>query len=201
MVETYVYIVEGVDLKGDVPPIVRRSAMRAVNRATSRARTKSSRAIREIAALPASYLSGSNGRLSITEKATMRSLQSEIVGRRRATSLARYTNGKVLTPQQQRRREGIRVTVKPGVAKFIRRGFLIKLRGADGDLLNVGLAVRTNGGPPAGAFKPKKISENLWLLYGLSVDTLFKRVIGPLTPEIEDELADEFDRLLTVEGL
>lgn len=200
-VETYVYVVEGIDLEGEVPQTVRRAAMRAVNYATARARTSASKAIRRDVALPARYLSGAEGRLQITERAKLSSLESNIVGRRRPTSLARYSRGSVLSQDKQRRSKGVKVTVKPGVAKFIRRGFLIKLRGAGGELNNIGLAVRTDGGPPRGAFKPKKLSENLYLLYGLSVDVLFRRAVDPISPDILNNLQNEFARQLSLDDL
>lgn len=201
MVETYVYVVEGLNLQGEISPAVRRSAMRAVNYATSRARTASSRRIRDLFNLSARYLSESEGRLSST-KATRENLEGTITGRRRATSLAQYARGQVLSGKAQRASKGVVVKVaKAGPAKRINRSFLIKLRGAGGELSNVGLAIRTDGAAPHAAFKPKKLSENLYLLYGMSVDRMFNRVIGPMTPEILGNLEGEFDRLMTLEGL
>lgn len=201
MVDTYVYLVEGIDLQGEVSPAIRRSAMRAVNYATSRARTASSRRIRDTFNLSARYLSQGEGRLTST-KADMSNLEGTITARRQATSLARYARGSVLSGKAQRASKGVMVKVaKAGPAKRISRGFLIRLRGAGGGLNNLGLAVRTDGSPPHGAFKPKKLTDNLYLLYGMSVDRMFDRVIGPMTPEIQDNLEQEFDRLMTLEGL
>lgn len=192
--ETFVYIVEGVDLDGDIPPTVRKAAMRAVNYATGKARTSASKKIRQSLNLPARYLTGAEGRLSAT-KATADNLEGVITGRRRATSLAQYSSG-------GSRSRGARVTVKPGVARYLKRGFLLKLRsGTDGSMGNRGLALRTDGAPPSAAFRPKKINDHLYLLYGPSVDTAFRRVIEPLTPDIEDDLATEFYRQLALVGL
>lgn len=189
MIETYVYVVEGINLEGEVTPAVRRAALRAVNYATGKARTSSGKKIRNRVNLPARYLTGSEGRLSAT-KATSSNLEGVITGRRRATSLARYAKG-------GSRARGVRVMVKPGSAKYIKRGFLMPLRsGADGSTRNLGLAIRTDGTAPSAAFKPKKISENLYLLYGLSVDVLFRGVIDAVTPEVQDDMENEFWRQL-----
>lgn len=193
-VDTYVYVVEGIDLEGEVSPTVRRAALRAVNFATGKARTSSGKLIRQRANLPARYLTGTDGRLKM-KKATSADLEGVITGRRRATSLARYAKG-------GSRARGVRVMVKPGSAKYIKRGFLMPLRaGKDGPLTNLGLAVRTDGAAPAKAFKPFKINDSLYLLYGLSVDVLLRQVVGPLTPEIEDNLAAEFNRQLDLMGV
>ena len=196
-VQTYIYVVEGLNLGhlDDIPSHVKKAAFRAVNRTTERARTKSGRAIRQEVALPARYLSGEEGRLQMSNPASASRLERTITGRRRPTSLARYKTGGST-------QKGLRVTVTPGVASYIKRGFLIPLKGAGGGLSNLGLAMRTpDGKPPRGALKPKMIGEGLYLLYGLSVDVLFRRVLGPLTPEVSDDLVTEFTRLLDLDGI
>lgn len=189
----YIYVVEGLsdmNLSSEVPRQVRRAAMRAVNKATPKGRTAAGRAIRQDVNLPAGYLTGAAGRLQMSQAATTGNLERSITGRRRATSLARYAKG-------GSRAKGVRVMVKPGAARYIKRGFLMQLRaGNEGALGNLGLAVRTDGGAPAGAFKPKRISDNLWLVYGLSVDVMFRRVIGEITPGIQDDMEREFYRQL-----
>lgn len=196
MVQTYIYVAEGLNLGhlDDIPDDVKKAAFRAVNRTATRARTMGGRAIRLEAALPARYLSSEDGRLQISAPANAGRLERTVTGRRRPTSLARYVTG-------ESKRKGLRVTVKPGSAKYLKRGFLIPLRGAGGGTSNKGLAIRTSDGlPPRGALKPKKLGDNLYLLYGLSVDVLFARVVGPLTPQVADELAVEFNRLLDLDG-
>lgn len=189
----YVYLVEGLadlDLSAEIPTQVRRAAARAVNRATPKGRTAAGRAIRQHANLAAGYLTGAQGRLQMSKSATTDNLERTITGRRRPTSLARYAKGGT-------KHKGVRVVVKPGVARYIKRGFLMPLRsGSEGALGNLGLAIRTDGGPPTAAFKPKRINDNLWLVYGLSVDTLFRRVIGDITPGIADDMETEFWRQL-----
>lgn len=189
MIDTYVYVVEGIQLEGEISSAVRRAALRAVNYATGKARTSSGKKIRNRVNLPARYLTGSEGRLSLS-KASSANLEGVITGRRRPTSLARYAKG-------GSRGRGVRVMVKPGAAKYLKRGFLMPLRsGADGELRNMGLAIRTDGSAPSAAFKPKKISDHLYLLYGLSVDVLFRGVIDEVSPEIQDDMEAEFFRQL-----
>lgn len=191
----YIYVVEGLDLDlaDKVPGQVRKAAMRAVNLATTKGRSASGRAIRNHVNLPAGYLTGATGRLELSKPASQSSLERDITGRRRPTSLARYVSGGSKT-------RGVRVTVKPGAAKYIRRGFVMKLRSGASESNNKGLAIRTDGGAPAGSFKAKKINDNLWLVYGLSVDTLFRRVIDEVSPGIADDMEAEFWRQLNLEG-
>lgn len=193
--ETYIYVVEGIELQGEISAATRKAALRAVNYATGRARTSSSKKIRNRVNLPARYLSGAQGRLTAT-KASQSNLETVITGRRRATSLARYAAG-------GSRGRGVRVKVlRAGPAKYLKRGFLMPLRaGKDGPLTNMGLAVRTDGKPPSSAFKPFKINENLYLLYGLSVDVLFRGVIDEVSPEIQDDMEREFFRQLDLGAL
>ena len=120
-------------------------------------------------------------------------VSGEITGRQRPTSLARFVVGA--------RTAGTRnpsVAVKPGRTSRMGRSFLIKLRGgASGD--NLGLAVRTEAGrSPSGAYRPTKISENLWLVYGPSVDQVFRSVREDIGPELATYLRGEFSRLLEV---
>lgn len=196
--DTYIYVVEGLNLGhlDDIPSHVKKAAFRAVNRTSERARTKSGRAIRQIVNLPARYLSGEDGRLQMSAPANTSRLERSVTGRRRATSLARF---KVGDPTGQ----GLRVSVlKAGGARYIKRGFLIPLKGAGGGLSNLGLAMRTpDGKAPRGALKPKMIGQGLYLLYGLSVDVLFRRVLGTVTPEVSDNLVAEFTRLLDLDGI
>ena len=192
----YIYVVEGLDLDlaDKVPAQVRKAAMRAVNKATTKGRTASGRAIRDRVNLSAGYLTGAEGRLTMSKAASQANLEREITGRRRPTSLARYVVG-------GSKKNGARVKVlKAGGAKYIKRGFVMKLRSGASESDNRGLAIRTDGGAPAGSFKAKKINDNLWLVYGLSVDTLFRRVIDEVSPGIADDMEAEFWRQLNLEG-
>ncbi len=194
MAGTYLYVAEGLDLGDDIaaiPDAIRTAAMRAVNKTRDRTRTRAGREMRMQVNFPARYLSGADARLQSTS-ATRETLEARITGRRRATSLARFARG-------GRKGKGVRVEVKPGAARFMKRSFLIRLRG--GGEGNTGLAIRTSGGKPSAAYKPVRIGEGLYLLAGPSVDQVFRTVADDLTPDAEDYLEAEFLRLLDLGNL
>lgn len=201
----YAVFIDGIDSLDDleeIPAKMVRAARMAVNRTTERARTASAREIREQINFPARYLSPAEGRLAVTKKASGSDLEGRITGRQRATSLARFATG---TPQPGQK-GGIRVQVKSGGgARFLPRAFAIRLRAGSAALdtkSNLGLAVRTaDGQKPRGAYKPKQIGANLWLLYGPSVASVFKAVREDVRPDAEDFLESEFIRLMNLENI
>ncbi len=179
-------------------PKIETALLRSTNTTADRARTLASQDIREQVAFPASYLAPSAKRLFVSTKATKASpFEAVISGRDRPTSLARFTNQKPLGGGQRHRGGQVAVTVKPGVRRYIKRAFLITLNNS-----NVGLAVRTDGGPPNNAYAPKEIGKNLWLLYGPSVDQVLSAasngggIYEEIVPETLDFLNDEFNRQL-----
>lgn len=173
---------------------VRLALVRALNRVTDSTRTRAARMARDQINFPASYLNPSKGKLTVTSRANREDMETMISGRDRPTSLARFTR------QQpgQKRGQGVAVSVAGGGRrKVIKRAFLIKLKND-----NIGLAVRTAGGPPEGAWKPKEIGKNLYLLYGPSVDQALVSARGgdgiyeEIAPEALAELENEFGRQL-----
>ena len=181
-------------------PKIETALLRSINKTADRARTLASQDIREQVAFPASYLAPSAKRLFVSTKATKASpFEAVISGRDRPTSLARFTNQKPLGGGQRHRGGQVAVTVKPGVRRYIKRAFLITLNNS-----NVGLAVRTDGGPPNNAYAPKEIGKNLWLLYGPSVDQVLSAasngggIYEEIVPETLDFLNDEFNRQLDI---
>ena len=179
-------------------PKIESALLRSINKTADRARTLASQDIREQVAFPASYLAPSAKRLFVSTKATKTNpFEAVISGRDRPTSLARFTNQKPLGGGQRHRGGQVAVTVKPGVRRYIKRAFLITLNNS-----NVGLAVRTDGGPPNNAYAPKEIGKNLWLLYGPSVDQVLSAasngggIYEEIVPETLDFLNDEFNRQL-----
>ena len=179
-------------------PKIETALLRSINKTADRARTLASQDIREQVAFPASYLAPSAKRLFVSTKATKASpFEAVISGRDRPTSLARFTNQKPLGGGQRHRGGQVAVTVKPGVRRYIKRAFLITLNNS-----NVGLAVRTDGGPPNNVYAPKEIGKNLWLLYGPSVDQVLSAasngggIYEEIVPETLDFLNDEFNRQL-----
>ena len=179
-------------------PKIETALLRSINKTADRARTLASQDIREQVAFPASYLAPSAKRLFVSTKATKASpFEAVISGRDRPTSLARFTNQKHLGGGQRHRGGQVAVTVKPGVRRYIKRAFLVTMNNS-----NVGLAVRTDGGPPNNAYAPKEIGKNLWLLYGPSVDQVLSAasngggIYEEIVPETLDFLNDEFNRQL-----
>lgn len=191
-------VIEGLDGLKFIPEFsdtVETAMTRALNTTAAKSRTKMDRAIRIQVAFPASYLRPSTKRLWVSKKAKPNAFEATIQGRGRPTSLARFTRQKPLPGGKRHRGGKINVTVKPGRKKSIKRAFLIRLNSG-----NVGLAVRTDGNKPKGAYKPKLIGNNVWLLYGPSVDqtliaaTTGKGVVEELTPDMLDALEVEFMR-------
>lgn len=182
----------------DIPEKLLVAAARAVNRTTERARTAGGREIRKQVNLPARYVSDN---LFTGQAATPERLEREIVGRFRPVSLARYAKG---TPESTRRAGGVNLTIKPGGAAFMKRAFLVRLRGAGGDTganANIGLAIRLR---PGETIRNKKVSltvtkSGLALLYGPSIDQLFQTVREDITPDASDFLEREFLRLVEVD--
>ena len=199
--------IEGLDSLKFIPEMtenVEKALTMSLNTTAAKSRTIMDRKIRSQIAFPASYLRPSQKRLVVTKKASIQSLSTEITGRGRATSLARFTKQKPLGKGRRHRGGTINVQVKAGGArKKIHRAFLIRLRMGTEALGNVGFAVRTDGSKPKGAYKPKQIGKNLWLLYGPSVDQALisatgsrKGVVEEMTPEMLDFLNEEFNRQL-----
>lgn len=148
-------------------------------------------------AFPKNYLKGD--RLMVSKFARETDLEGVILGRKRATSLARFAAPG--TPIGSRRGGGVEVTVSRGVKTFIRGAWLIKLkRGASltEDNFNVGLAIRLGENERVvGKFS----SHNSWLirnqvalLYGPSVNQVFNDVAEEQGPKVLDLVAQEFRR-------
>ena len=191
----YIFAIEGLESAEDLPYTdeqIVRAASRAINSSLDRARVLSVREMRRQVRFPQSYLRGDDSRLRVTQRASGHRLEGVVAGRRRPTSLARFVTG------GGRNRKPVTVEVKPGRATTIKRGFLINLRRGSGGLGNQGLAIRTDGSKPDRAYRPKKIGDNLWLLYGPSVDQVFQTVRDDISPEVQDHLEGEFLRLLEV---
>lgn len=183
----------------EMTPMVDIALTRALNRTADRSRTQFSRAAREQINFPASYLSPSSKRLWVKTRARKGAFTTVIEGRGAATSLARFSKQSVLTGGTRHRGGKINVSVKPGQTKSISRAFLIRLKNN-----NIGLAVRTNGEAPSGAYKPRSIGKNLWLLYGPSVDQALSAasndggIFEDMTPDTLDFLEAEFNRQMDV---
>ncbi len=200
----YLVAVEGLaSIKSfeDVPQAVVRAARMAINRTSERAKAHAAREIRKQVNFAARYLTGEEGRLRVSKKASGSNLEAVVTGRHRPTSLARFSSAR--NPAASRKAGGVTVEVKPGVAKFMKKAFLIRLRA--GNALtdtnhNLGLAVRLKPGETiTSKRKMVQIGHNLYLLYGPSVDQVFRTVSGDIAGDTFDFLENEFQRLMGVE--
>lgn len=205
MADQYVVAMEGLEsfnaldtLGGKIVTVARQT----INSAVRRTRTASAKEIRRQVNFPANYLSGGNSRLSISKFATNSDLEARITGRSRPTSLARFIHGTPRAGGGAAVSQGVNVEVKPGHARRLPRAFVMKLRAGSGDGggFNLGLAIRLRDGKkPQRAYRPVALGKNLWLLYGPSVDQVFKAVRGQVAPDAESFMADEFTRLMELE--
>lgn len=181
------------------PEIIAKALTMTLNRAAERFRTRADRAIRADINFAASYLRPSQGRLTVRKKASRQALEAIVSGRVEATSLARFVRRKSLAPGQRVPGGKIGVKVKTkGTVKQIPRAFLIRLKND-----NIGLAVRQKDGTKPPGYKPKHIGDNIYLLYGPSVDQALMSatngggVVREITPEIAAFIETEFKRNLT----
>lgn len=188
------------DALAAAPARIDRALMQSVNRTADRGRTRSARMIREEVAFRPSYLQPSSGNLTVARRANPSNLEAEIKGRQRPTQLSHFakrlkTAGRV----------GATVEVAPGVSKRLDDAIVLGLKSG-----NTGIALRLAPGERIknkrqmiplyasykGRGKRRKASDyNLYLLYGPSVDQVFRSVAERVSPELAEFMQDEFDRL------
>lgn len=169
----------------ELPEVTRKAASLALNQTAERTVVKKSKPLmRQQVAFPAGYLERAD-RLGITKYAKPESLDAAVTGRFEQTSLARFARFGA------KRGSGALVTVKPGSPQRMKRAFPVNLRGG-----NVGLAMRlkkgeelTNRRLPARRFGP-----GIVLLYGPSVDQVFRTVSDDVSPMALEDLSNEFFR-------
>jgi hypothetical protein len=178
------------------------AARQAINRTLDRARTAAARAIRDQVAFPASYLTGAESKLTVSQRASNENLEGRITGRQRATSLARFARES--DPSAVRKKGGVTVQVKPGEAKFMKGAFLVKLRAGSAKTdtkFNLGIAIRLKPGESIrNKREMQQLDHNVYLLYGPSVDQVFNDVRYDIGPNMVSYLETEFRRLLDVRG-
>ena len=203
--DSYVVAVEGLDALqrfDELPGKIQRIATAVVNRTAERAKAEGARRIRDQVAFPARYLTGRRGRLSVTKKASNSELEAIVTGQHRPTSLARFAGSR--NPSAARKRGGVNVEVKPGESQFMGGAFLIKLpqgkTGVTDTQFNLGLAIRLKPGESVrNKRRMVEVSKGLYLLYGPSVDQVFRTVAGDITPDMEDWMETEFTRLVDLD--
>jgi len=179
------------------PEVTRKAAKLAINDTAQRkAMPKFRSSMKEQVAFPPGYLN--EDRFAVRRLATEADLTATISARHRPTSLARFAQGQ--NEGIVKRRGGARVRVNPGGAKFLKGTFFVNLRrGRDtADGFNVGLAIRLQ---PGQTLKGRRkgasgvqLAENLYLLYGPSVDQVFSDVSTSDSPYVVEQLEREFLR-------
>jgi hypothetical protein len=184
-----------------LPNITEQAARIAINQVATRGGLKLLREeVQDQAAFPAGYLK-SGDRLYVSKKAQNKDLEAVITARFRPTSLARFVRGALYDPGSPQ--TGLTVQVKPGTSNFLPKAFLVKLRaGASltADNYNLGLAIRLKPGTQLrnkNAQSAVQLSHNLYLLYGPSVDQIFRTVSVEQSDAVADLAEEEFFRQLT----
>lgn len=205
----YALFVDGLDenLAGieNLDPALLRAVRMSVNKGADRGRAEAARRIGKELNFPARYITGSQGKLNVTSRATGSKLEAVISAPQRPTSLARFSIDR--NPQTTRKQGGVNLAVKAGQARFMSRAFLIKLKSGNSDTNhNLGLAIRLKPGQQVDnkRIKAKRLESNLFLLYGPSVAQAFVNSAGTgvaldVTPDILDIMEAEFLRLLKVD--
>lgn len=157
------------------------------------------KAIEEQVDFPDGYIT--TDRLGVTSRATNDKLAVQITGRQRATSLARFARGGQTVASTRRR--GVRVKVsKQGGGGLMERAWLVRLnRGsaASRDNFNLGLAIRLEPGERLRnkrEVRSVQLDQNVYLLYGPSIDQVFRDVAITETPPVLDKIGGEFFRQL-----
>ena len=180
-----------------IPETVDRASAFAINEATRFGQAESSRRIREQVAFSASYIGSAedpNSRLRVSKRANAGDLVGVIAGRTRPTSLAQFVQGAF----KRNRPVRVKVSATRG-AQTIANAFPMKLRRGTGvydpQNSNTGLAIRLG--------KDEKVrnknqmvqdSGSLYLLYGPSVDQVFRDVRIDVREPVADVLESSFIR-------
>lgn len=148
---------------------------------------------------PAGYLEDPS-RLRVSQLASDNKLEAIISARARATSLARFAGS---SPFPTPRGAGVTVTVNPGSPRVMKGAFLVRLRrGASftDDNYNLGLAIRLKPGERVinkNTQSTVQLGHNVEVLYGPSVDQVFRDVAVEQADAIGAMLGAEFIRQFT----
>ncbi len=183
------------DFLDEQPEIARSAAKLSVNDTARGSMPVFRRDMQSQVAFPSGYLN--EDRFAIRKLATDADLTASISARHRPTSLARFSSGSV---GMSRRLGGVRVRVNPGGSKFLKGAFFVNLRrGRDtADGFNLGLAIRLKPGQTLRGRRKGaagvQLAEDLYLLYGPSVDQVFSDVSTARSPDVAQRLEREFLR-------
>lgn len=170
---------------------IEKAAILAVNSVAKSTYAELKRKVMGNVNLKASYLDGRDStgrkRLEISQYARQGEIVAKLVGRDRATSLARFDARKV----------GRQITVKvKNRTRIIKSGLLLDFRGNR----LVGLRVKKGETIRNKKLQAKKVSSSkntdLYILYGPSVQQVVNQVAPEIIPDIEKKLGREFLRQL-----
>lgn len=182
-------ILDAIDLMQRLPGVADKAAQLAINQTANRSGLKLARTeiLNEIA-FPRDYLTGD--RLRVSQQATPGNLEAVIAARKRPTSLARFAQSG--TALGSRAKIGVRVQVKRGQSTLLKQSWLVNLNNG-----NIGLAVRLKPGQSI----DNKYGKTYWLvpdkvalLYGPSVDQVFRDVSEEISEPVAKLLDAEFHR-------
>lgn len=194
---TAIHLEDLIAYLGERPAVARRAARLAINDTTRRkAVPRLRKAVQAEVNFPAGYVN--KDRLDQTRQASDNDLNAVVTARFRPTSLARFAGGQSF--DGARRTGGVRVRVKRGGAVRLPGAFFVRLRrGADtSDGFNMGLALRLRPGQRLRGRKKGgasvQLAPNLYLLYGPSVDQVFRDVAVAESPTLASDLEQEFVR-------
>jgi hypothetical protein len=183
-------LLDAVDFFKRLPGVAEQAAQLSINSVATRAgMTLIRRSILDEIAFPKDYLSGD--RLAVAQKARPGDLEAVIRARQRPTSLARFAAPG--TALGSRARIGVRVGVRKGRGRTMRNAWLVRLNNG-----NIGLALRLK---PGERLDNKNEPHRYWLvpnrvalLYGPSVDQVFRHVSEDVAAPIGNMVAEEFFR-------
>jgi hypothetical protein len=140
-------------------------------------------------------------RLGVVKRAKAGDLEAVIEARHRATSLARFGVG---APSFGKQKQAVRVQVKKGVTKTLKRAFYLRLNAGSASArtdenYNLGIAVRLKPGEKIGNKKVHKSKNGRYeVLYGPSVEQAFNSVSVDISDDVlkfaETEFLRQFGR-------
>lgn len=175
-----------------LPEIATKAMVIAVNETARDSEVDFRDEMRKQISFPRNYLRGN--RFGVTRKATRGAIEATISARDRPTSLARFAGN--ATPENSRGKAlTLRVKAAGRAVKMVRQdgkpsAFLVRLKNN-----NVGLAVRLRPGEQlANSTGAVQLANNLYLLYGPSVDQVFQDVADKGTPEVQRIATQKFFR-------
>lgn len=178
-----------------------KAANLAVRSTVKKGRALAKKEILKQVGFPKSYLDGSSAkgkRLDVRIDKFGELERGRIIARRRPTSLATFGARQLYSQADgKKRRAGVSVHLKR--TSIIKRAFLMNLKRGSQGAGNQGLAIRVpKGEKPHRKFNGKALyknrSDDVYLLYGPSVEQVFDDVAPEIAPELSDYLNKEFVR-------